>query len=269
LDNNTNEVKTKVCTKCKREFPETNYYFRKDKKGKNGWGSQCKDCLGYGHGVRRNKYMVDRSKTKKGFKICTVCTAERDINDFGNDNRNKDGKKSRCRKCESKITSKWKRERKYEYDPVYFKEWHRKNPDYRRKIYERNKEIEKANNKRWRNNNKDKVKLKVNRRRQLEKNLPYNYSEPDWRQTLKYFSNSCCYCGTKGDLEQDHFIPLAKGGAFIKSNIVPACRHCNSSKKDKLFEEWYPSKEYYNASREERIYKFIGVKNNIQQLSIL
>ncbi|EMO27410.1 HNH endonuclease domain protein [Leptospira interrogans serovar Bataviae str. HAI135] len=32
----------------------------------------------------------------------------------------------------------------------------------------------------------------------------------------------------------DHLIPLAKGGKSIKANLVPACKKCNSEKKNKL-----------------------------------
>ena len=31
-------------------------------------------------------------------------------------------------------------------------------------------------------------------------------------------------------LEQEHVIPLSKGGALTLHNIVPACRSCNSKK---------------------------------------
>ncbi|EMG20862.1 HNH endonuclease domain protein [Leptospira interrogans str. 2002000626] len=32
----------------------------------------------------------------------------------------------------------------------------------------------------------------------------------------------------------DHLIPIAKGGKSIKANLVPACKECNSAKKNKL-----------------------------------
>jgi len=54
---------------------------------------------------------------------------------------------------------------------------------------------------------------------------------------LKKFLESathCHYCGTnKAKLTVDHFVPLSKGGAHALENFVPACKSCNSSKRDR------------------------------------
>jgi predicted phage replisome organizer len=44
--------------------------------------------------------------------------------------------------------------------------------------------------------------------------------------------SECAYCGGYADTI-DHIIPRSKGGADIEENIVPCCKSCNSSKKDK------------------------------------
>jgi hypothetical protein len=44
--------------------------------------------------------------------------------------------------------------------------------------------------------------------------------------------NECAYCGKYADTV-DHIIPRSKGGADVAENIVPCCKSCNSSKKDK------------------------------------
>jgi 5-methylcytosine-specific restriction endonuclease McrA len=41
----------------------------------------------------------------------------------------------------------------------------------------------------------------------------------------------------------DHIIPITKGGNHIKDNVVPACGYCNSSKNNKLLEDWLAIKE--------------------------
>lgn len=44
----------------------------------------------------------------------------------------------------------------------------------------------------------------------------------------------CHYCGGKfgpKELTMDHVVPLARGGASGKGNLVPACRDCNRDKK--------------------------------------
>lgn len=55
----------------------------------------------------------------------------------------------------------------------------------------------------------------------------------DWLAIKTRHGGRCIYCGKKPDrLTMDHFVPLAKGGAHDPSNIVPACRSCNSRKRD-------------------------------------
>lgn len=49
----------------------------------------------------------------------------------------------------------------------------------------------------------------------------------------------CIYCGSRENLTFDHIIPLSRGGPDITSNLVLACRKCNSSKRDKDIFYWY------------------------------
>lgn len=51
----------------------------------------------------------------------------------------------------------------------------------------------------------------------------------------------CYYCGAStdpADLTMDHIVPLSRGGKSTKSNIVPACKTCNTKKKQLLPMEW-------------------------------
>lgn len=47
----------------------------------------------------------------------------------------------------------------------------------------------------------------------------------------------CQYCGNKKDLTLDHVVPKAKGGKTSWTNLVTACKRCNSKKGDFLPEE--------------------------------
>ena len=42
----------------------------------------------------------------------------------------------------------------------------------------------------------------------------------------------------------DHIVPIVRGGRTVHSNVVPACKECNSKKKYLLPTEW----EEYLAS---------------------
>lgn len=47
----------------------------------------------------------------------------------------------------------------------------------------------------------------------------------------------CAYCGDCANTV-DHIIPLSRGGTNDPENLTPACKSCNSSKRDKLVHEW-------------------------------
>ncbi len=54
-----------------------------------------------------------------------------------------------------------------------------------------------------------------------------------WLARVAFYGWRCVYCGLKlsqKTLTKDHRIPLSKGGTEFASNLVPACRSCNSSK---------------------------------------
>lgn len=57
-----------------------------------------------------------------------------------------------------------------------------------------------------------------------------------WMARVEYFGWLCVYCRktlTPKTLTKDHAIPLSRGGSNWPSNLVPACKSCNSKKKAK------------------------------------
>lgn len=54
-------------------------------------------------------------------------------------------------------------------------------------------------------------------------------------------SGKCVYCKTPVEfpiVEFDHFIPVKLGGKTEVSNMLPACKACNRSKRDKMPKDW-------------------------------
>lgn len=47
----------------------------------------------------------------------------------------------------------------------------------------------------------------------------------------------CQYCNNPAD-QIDHVVALARGGTDDLSNLVPACKSCNSSKQAKPVQQW-------------------------------
>jgi hypothetical protein len=49
----------------------------------------------------------------------------------------------------------------------------------------------------------------------------------------------CRYCGDSAErMCADHVVPLSRGGTNDEDNLVSCCLPCNSSKCDRLLEEW-------------------------------
>jgi 5-methylcytosine-specific restriction endonuclease McrA len=57
---------------------------------------------------------------------------------------------------------------------------------------------------------------------------------------MRRWSWRCCYCPALAS-HLDHVVPIAKGGADVEHNIVPACAACNLSKGAKTLAEWAES----------------------------
>jgi bacterioferritin-associated ferredoxin len=100
----------------------------------------------------------------------------------------------------------------------------------------------------------DVAKVARHTRRARVKLTEVNYKRMYWYMAIKHFGGVCAYCGVKVErLHQDHVIPVAKGGGYIKSNIIPVCGRCNTSKNSADMETWYKSKPYFDEERYKRI----------------
>ena len=60
-------------------------------------------------------------------------------------------------------------------------------------------------------------------------------------EVLRRDGNRCRYCGASAadsPLTIDHVLPTALGGTDDPSNLVAACKDCNTAKKSSLPWEW-------------------------------
>jgi 5-methylcytosine-specific restriction endonuclease McrA len=88
--------------------------------------------------------------------------------------------------------------------------------------------------------NRDRLSEIENRRRARKLgNGVFTITARDWRRVLHRYRNACAYCGATGvPLDQDHVIPISRGGRHSIGNLVPACDFCNGSKSARLLAEW-------------------------------
>lgn len=77
-------------------------------------------------------------------------------------------------------------------------------------------------------------------RRSREAFIVNTLTAAEWASILVQHFHQCAYCGTPFTdrclATQDHVIPLSRGGNHTLANVVPACKPCNSRKKDNLWQ---------------------------------
>ena len=262
---------TKICTKCKLELDVN--LFGKRTKSKDGLQFRCKKCKSESNKIYSEKnpsyfnewYKKNPSKNTERYK--RHYAKNKDIilkrGKIYRD-ENKEKRSDTCKKYVEenkekvkKQTGKW-----YQNNKVRVA---KQGKQYRIDNKEKVKEL----NKLYSKNNKDKCNINTQNRRARKLLLPSTFTLEEWESCKAYFKNSCAYCGKELLLEQEHFIPITKGGSYSKQNIVCACRGCNASKGNRLFNSWYKIQDSYSKERENKILEYLHYnKQNIQQLSI-
>lgn len=299
-------LKIKICSKCKRELPADTCRFYSAKNGKDGLYSTCKECKGQkftkpkikvkeGYKIcsdckkelpMTSEFFYKNNHRKDGFMIkCKTCSnlyskkyieihkeaVKKKVEEYRESNKE-------VLRAKRKIYVELNKEHLREYNKQYGKKYYAENLKSKREkeikrlaeYRKNNKAIISAYGKQYRKNNKEKINIRTNIHRARKHKLVATLTIKEWEIIKQYFNNSCCYCGVQEKtLEQEHIIPVTKGGGYTKQNIVPACRHCNSSKLNKDMEDWYRQQPYFSEGKLQKIYQWMGVKNNVQQLKII
>lgn len=247
-------METKICTVCRRELPATLEYYYSCPVVKCGLTSRCIACS--------KQYTKDHAEQSKKWREDN----REIIKQKKHDNYMKNIE--RIKKHHKDYYDKHKKE-----NIERGKLWKKNNPDKVREMsherYEKVKEHHKILTRRWKQEHKEERNVSWQERRAKKLSLEYTLDSKQWEQIKSYFNNKCCYCGKEAKLTQDHFIPLSKDGEYTHNNIVPCCLSCNSSKNEKDFFEWYPIYRHYSKRREQKLLKFLGYKDGIQQIELV
>lgn len=236
---------TKVCTKCGKEKEATKENFQGHAQGLYGLRPDCKECCS----ARKKGYV----KSHPGYRNEYLRQYRQD-----NEEKVKEGKRQYLENNRAKVNEHFKQLRTTEPYQERMREY----------VKSRQHEISQKR-KAWEKENKVKLTMYGQKRKAQKKQLLSSLTEAQWEYIKTEFNHKCAYCGMGGDLAQEHFIPLSKGGEYTVNNIIPSCRHCNSSKKNRDFFEWYPKYNKYSKRREQKLLKHLGYDNaNTQQLAL-
>lgn len=116
------------------------------------------------------------------------------------------------------------RERDKDERRKYNAEWRLKNPEWDRN---------------WRNNNPEKYKSKVARKRARKANAEGSHTSEDLLRIFGMQKGKCAYCRKKlgANYQVDHIVPLYSGGSNYPNNIQLLCKigigSCNQRKNAK------------------------------------
>jgi len=96
------------------------------------------------------------------------------------------------------------------------------------------------------------------RKTKMKGNTFIEVSSQQIKERFTLFNDCCAYCGQSGDMQIEHAVPISKGGTHAIGNILPACRPCNYSKRDKEIESWYRSQSVFTELRWRKIRRTLG-----------
>lgn len=113
---------------------------------------------------------------------------------------------------------------------VYKRVWKRRNPE---KVKAGQERYERSHPEECRQRHR----LSEYKRRARKRGLSDGSVARCWRSKVRAYDSRCAYCGKLGRVEQDHVIPVSRGGAHTIKNVAPCCRSCNSRKRTQI---WSP-----------------------------
>jgi len=197
-------IPDKDCTHCGQTFPRTSSFWYVHRGRGDGLLSRCKECV--------NKYV-------KWYRML-LSPAELD------QKRTYRKEQYKTHKDRELASIKKYYEAHRSQILIYYKEWYETHKDY---VLAYDRERHASNPERRLNRNR--------KRRALKRGTNATLTTHEWSSILEKFGNKCAYCREPTN-EMDHVIPLSKGGKHSKENVVPACRSCNCSKRDKPLDQW-------------------------------
>lgn len=233
-DNPQNDVPDgfKRCSRCGRIKPLPQFY--KHKTAIDGIRDRCHDC-------RRRPAQIQLQDWSCVTKQCVRCKRTLKITSFPTLTSQRHRFSAYCEDCHIELIHLQGIPK--DRSEKGFIEWER---ERNRRWREQNREKARLKDRRWIQKNRDKKRANFHRYRARKRQLS-NVSISNMETYLKDIQQGkCIYCQCDlAEYHVDHIIPLAladllgdKHPGHVPSNLALACPHCNQSKGDSILEDW-------------------------------
>jgi 5-methylcytosine-specific restriction endonuclease McrA len=162
-------------------------------------------------------------------KVCTDCGVEKTINEYYKKTRGKYGVRGICKACHKlRVTMYRQTEKGKEV---------RQKTRFKYRHSEKGIEASKRGISKYRKTDKGKdAQKRSSHIRRAKVQDAGTYTNEQWQERLAEYNYCCAYCYKPfpvNELTVDHMQPISRGGTNTIDNLVPACKPCNSRKKDK------------------------------------
>lgn len=241
------EAKTRRCSKCGVEYPASREYFSPDRRNKDGFQSACKACIR--EQLRQYRAAHKDIVSEQNRRYYRQQINERRIRARKHASENKGKRRDYIQRYRMEKTDELR-----EWGRQYRAKNGEKIRNRKRQHIAHNRDKERGRQRRYYQENRDKVRLYYHRRKARKQSLPDTFTVEEWEKARDYWHNCCAYCGSRSPvLTIDHFIPLNSDRCIgtVPTNIVPACKPCNSSKGDRDAFAWLISQ--FGAERGKEI----------------
>lgn len=200
-------IPRQTCSICKESFPLTAEFWHKNRARKCGFCGVCKVC----NGIKAKNWRETHHDQFLAF-----------LSGYRQENQNALKEQKRADYTDNKQSIRLRQKVYYDQNADTIRQQKR---DYYRE-------------------NPLKVAIASKRNRILKHAAEGEYSVEDIYTLYDEQEGRCVYCGitliwdVRGDVHIDHVHPLSRGGSNWPDNLALACKHCNSSKKEKFVQEW-------------------------------
>ena len=245
-----------ICLRCRIEKPPQE--FSLDNSRGNKRYPYCKQCVSI--------YLAEYTSRPKAepnpniLRVCSACQIPQPLTEFYKDASKRDGYALQCKTCKRSTVKSYRSTNKDKVSASKLswkktdkgreagrRHYHNHRDEYilaSRERYRENPGLSAEKQRKWHIKNPEKSQAIIERanakRQSLYRRAPLNdFTDGQFPAILKRYGYICVWCGlSSNSLEQDHVIPLSRGGPHTASNIVPACRSCNASRNNKMPWEW-------------------------------